>query len=89
MSIVFYSMHMAPNWGFRVKGAEGSPQTDAKTKHNGVEVDAAIYYNKAGFNPRKVSKIDTEDNYIKLEPTGISNQEYEDHSGGKKTAPDI
>ena len=86
---VFYSMHMAPNWGFRVKGAGGSPQTDAKTKHNGVEVDAAIYYNKAGFNPRKVSRIDTEDNYIKLEPTGVSNQEYEDHSGRKKTAPDI
>jgi hypothetical protein len=35
------------------------------------QVQGAIYYNKAGFNP-EIMTHDTGDDFIKVEPTGIS-----------------
>jgi hypothetical protein len=45
-------------------------------KHN-----AAIYFNRAAFNPKdtsvkRISEYRAEDNIIKITPTGISGEEY-------------
>ena len=58
-------------------------------------LNAAIYFNRAAFNPddtsvKRVSEYKEEDNVIKIAPTGISGQEYNAHNGSfdKVALPD-
>lgn len=48
--------------------------------HSSNQVQGAIYYNKAGFNPA-IMTHDTGDDFIKVEPTGISGRQYNVHQG--------
>lgn len=59
--------------------------------HGSNQIQGAIYYNKAGFNPEIMTHDDGED-FIKVEPTGISGRQYNVHKGvpGEMEAqPDI
>lgn len=89
---VYYKLHMQTPYGFRVAAADGGPSDEditwSETTYNKQEdktettttkpFKGAIYYNKAGFDPKKASKTtDTiENNHIELAPTGRSNVEY-------------
>lgn len=54
------------------------------------KVKGAIYYNKKGFSPETIS-LDNGENYIKVEPTGISGNQYDKHdnTGDLSSQPDI
>lgn len=54
------------------------------------KLPAAIYYNKAGFNPEVITKSTLED-HITVEGSGISGQQYSSHDavGIETTYPDI
>lgn len=58
-------------------------------------VPAAIYYNKAGFDPGKIHyshdedyPLSDKDNEISIAPSGISGNTYSDHNGFKTVAND-
>ena len=86
---VYYKLHMQSPYGFRVKeGVQGKSdesttwyktsydkENDETTTTSISKPYADIYYNKAGFDPKKVSKV-KDTNYIKLEPTGRSDAQY-------------
>lgn len=63
--------------------------------YNGILGDnmkfpAAIYYNKAGFDPAFISYSDESvKDQITLEPTGLSGYRYNDHKGTGSTEPQI
>lgn len=63
--------------------------------YNGVVGDnmkfpAAIYYNKAGFDPAFITYSDeTVKDQITIEPTGLSGYRYNDHRGTGSTEPQI
>lgn len=91
-SNLHYNLHVQTPYGFRVKEAEANEKSDAKTtwwtttynsKTNTTEtqsqenVNAAIYFNAAGFNPEQQSEDTGTANYIKLEPSGRSGNIYE------------
>lgn len=54
------------------------------------KLPAAIYYNKAGFDPEVITKSNLED-HILVEGTGVSGQQYSSHDAvGRETAyPDV
>lgn len=86
---VYYKLHMQSPYGFRVaKGEEDKSDesttwyetvynktTDETSTEETFVKHADIYYNKAGFNEKVVSKVE-DDNYIKLAPTAKSDVEY-------------
>ena len=63
--------------------------------YNGVvgenmKFPAAIYYNKAGFDPAFISYSDESvKDQITIEPTGLSGYRYNDHKGTGSTEPQI
>ena len=102
---VYYKLHWQPQWGLRVAEAENEnksdcattwksvtydPATDKITETVNTNVSAAIYFNKAGFDP-KTKNVDNSENYITLLPTGMSGNEYNTHDGTgiKKETEDI
>ena len=86
---VYYKLHMQSPYGFRIKeGRQGksdesttwyettyNKETDTTTTKTITKPYADIYFNEAGFDPKKVSKV-SGDNFIKLEPTGRSTAQY-------------
>lgn len=48
---------------------------------NPSDINAAIYYNKAGFLPEKISIKDENTDRINLDPIGYSGHKYNDHQG--------
>ena len=90
---VYYKLHWQAPWGFRVAAANG--KSDEKTQWTTVSYDpdtgkqttstqeknAAIYFNKAGFNPSVKNKDTSTSNEIKLVPTGKSGNKYNKHDG--------
>lgn len=88
---VYYPLHWQTTWGFRVKqGEEGKSDEQIKRNLNTGELNdtgykGAIYYNKAGFKKETRSKA-TGNDYISIEPTGVSGQEYIDHTEGDNTS---
>ena len=100
---VHYKMHYQPQWGLRVREANGKDSTntekvdsdekviwkkysyDVKTDTETVkesEEEGAIFYNKAGFDPKVISYIDPAEleNKITVEPTGYSGHLYNVHN---------
>lgn len=91
---VYYKLHMQAPYGFRIKeGVEGksdeattwyettyNKETNTTTTTETQKPYADIYFNEAGFNPTKVSKVGG-DNFIKLAPTGKSNAQYSHGNG--------
>lgn len=98
---VYYKLHMQPSWGLRIAEASDSTLSDIQTtwyKYTDNDADgtyekstqtknAAVYYNKAGFdvnNTEPYSRFRNTDgtyasnaNYISIEPTGKSGNTYE------------
>lgn len=52
-----------------------------KWEKNPSNIDAAIYYNKAGFSSEKISIKDEGQDRINLDPIGKSGHRYNDHLG--------
>lgn len=89
-SNLHYDLHVQTPYGFQVKQAANEKSDVEATSYittydsetNEVEVklgnkyDAAIYFNKAGFDKEKRSYDDSGSNYIKIEPTGSSGNTY-------------
>jgi hypothetical protein len=97
---VYYKLHWQAPWGFRVKKEIDSARSDEVTTHTEIifnpetgktseiekkDIAAAIYYNKAAFDPQlnKTSinkRVDIEDE-IKVEASGVSGNLYNKHDG--------
>jgi hypothetical protein len=87
-----YTLHIQPNWGFRVKEELDPDLSDSKVVYKTVELNeetgleeevpkdynGAIYYNKAGFSREFISHSD-EANEFSILPTGISGKKYVKH----------
>lgn len=58
-----------------------NPSTVAWEEEPSDNIKAAIYYNKAGFAPEKISIKDEGQDKISVEPIGLSGHRYNDHSG--------
>jgi hypothetical protein len=66
----------------------GSEWVDTVINNN---LNAAIYFNRAAFDPKdtsvkRVSDYKAEDNIVKIAPTGISGEKYNKHDGSLDTA---
>lgn len=94
-SSTMYYMHAQPQWGFRIAEAKAANQSDEVTTWHPVSalgkptgeqtVDAAIYYNKAGFDSKIVSKNTNVQDKINIVPSGMSGQYYNTHDSEKRT----
>lgn len=60
-------------------------EVDGKVKAS--ELPAAIYYNKAGFDPVKISYNTDINDTIKIEPTGLSGHLYNSHDANYTMEP--
>ena len=96
---VYYKLHWQPQWGLRVAEVDAGKISDGQTTHyresydpltgnvikdGPYSVDAAIYFNRAGFDPANRSHVEIssiEDNTISILPTGISHNKYNKHNG--------
>ena len=90
---VYYDIHLQPQWGVRVAAAENEAYSDevgpyiTKTYNQNNELlnektenkSLNIFYNKAGFKPDIVSKINDKVDEIKFTPSGKSGLYYNDH----------
>lgn len=93
-----YLLHAQPQWGFRVAAADAPEWSDESTTWNVYDgyyykdktktqktKDAAIFFNRAGFDVAETHRIDTENSgeyatdVIKMAGTGISGQYYNYH----------
>lgn len=91
---VYYRLHLQPQWGMRIKKANGADssddtkvKSDEKVKYDGKSsYDGAIYYNKAGFEKETRSKDTTTDNKVSILPTGISHASYNKHDSNNPSA---
>lgn len=92
---LYYDLHVQPQWGLRVAEAGENDLSDGGTtwfawdyrpsdntiEIKGTEVEkAAIYFNKAGFDPTKRTHIDNSNDEISILPTGSSGTIYKNHS---------
>lgn len=87
-----YILHVPSQWGFRVAEAASPSLSDEKVKYDFIQYnpetgkdewindsyDGAIYYNRAGFSPEKIS-YSTVPNNISILPTGKSGKKYVSH----------
>lgn len=82
-----YDLHYQPNWGLRVKRAAKNQKSDItidlpyKADDNGSLIEeqpyrGAIYFNKAGFNPKIRNHDKTVEDEVTVLPSGNSGQEY-------------
>lgn len=102
-----YTLHVQPTWGFKIKETE-SEYSDVDAQHTVVEIDentgeeitktelydAAIFYNRAGLSPEKISYISSDQlkDEINILPTGYSGKKYIHHDEDGQfiaEAPDI
>lgn len=79
---IYYDLHLQPSWGLRVKKKAADDKSDVKINYQTwddvqgkiteeLNIDGAIYFNKDGFNPKKVSKDTTTDSItITPSPSG-------------------
>ena len=103
---VYYKLHWQTPWGFRIAAATDANKSDeitewttttynpetGKNETNTSNVkDAAIFFNKAGFNPSVRKKVNDTDNFIKIIPVSSEQEIYNDHNnpGNLIQAPDI
>ena len=89
-----YWLHSQPNWGFRVKATAGASDekvdriTANYNKDTGNityttdKIDAAIYYNKAGFDSEKQSYDTTQQNSVNITMAKSGNK-YNTHGFGQ------
>lgn len=91
---LYYDLHVQPQWGLRVAEAGENDLSDGGTtwfasdyrpSDNTIDIKetdvekAAIYFNKAGFDPTKRTHIDNSNNEISILPTGSSGTIYKNH----------
>lgn len=88
---IFYTLHLQPNWGFRIKASEGNSDIEGPIKtytfNERQEITDTqsttgplnIYYNKAGFDSQN-RNISSLSDAITFEPTGKSGRKFEDAS---------
>ena len=96
---VYYKLHWQTPWGFRIAETENASKSDVKTEWTEIEYDpskginviknlgeknAAIYFNKAAFDPQigeiNIHKKDSGVNEIKVIPTSSGKKLYDDHN---------
>ena len=58
-----------------------NPNTSSWEKEPSSNIKAAIYYNKAGFLPERISIQDEGKDRINVDPIGLSGHRYNDHNG--------
>ena len=91
---LYYDLHVQPQWGLRVAEAGENDLSDGGTtwfasdyhpSDNTIDIQetdiekAAIYFNKAGFDPAKRTHIDNSNDEISILPTGSSGTIYKNH----------
>ena len=103
---VYYKLHWQTPWGFRIAAATDAnksdeitewttttynPETGKNETNTSDFKDAAIFFNKAGFNPDIRKKVNDTDNFIKIIPVSSEQEIYNDHNnpGNLIQAPDI
>lgn len=88
-----YDLHYQPNWGLRVKRAAEDEKSDIEIDLPYKAYDykseslieeqpyrGAIYFNKAGFNPKIKNKDKTVEDEITILPSGNTGQNYIVHN---------
>lgn len=70
---LFYTLHMSPNWGFKVKEVDNNGLSDIETIEGKKQ---AIYFNNKGFNKEERTYDDSNENTIMLTKDGISGRQY-------------
>lgn len=88
-----YDLHYQPNWGLRVKRAKEDEKSDIEINlpYKAYDYDnkllieeqpyrGAIYFNKAGFNPKIRNHDKTIKDEITVLPTGNTGQDYVVHN---------
>ena len=87
---VYYKLHMQTPYGFRIKQVDNGKGSDLKTQHikatydinnnmigkSAEEVNADIYYNKAGFEEETSSFKESGSDIITILPSGDSGKTY-------------
>jgi hypothetical protein len=92
---VYYKLHWQTPWGFRIAAATDAnksdeitewttttynPETGKNETNTSDFKDAAIFFNKAGFNPNVRKKVNDTDNFIKIIPVSSEQEIYNDHN---------
>ena len=88
-----YDLHYQPNWGLRVKRAADDEKSDTKIdlpykaydykSESLIEEESyrgAIYFNKAGFNPKIRNHDKTVEDEVTVLPNGNTGQDYIVHN---------
>ena len=88
-----YDLHYQPNWGLRVKRAKKNEKSDIEIDlpYKAYDYDdkllieeqpyrGAIYFNKAGFNPKIKNKDKKIKDEVTILPTGNTGQDYIVHN---------
>lgn len=88
-----YDLHYQPNWGLRVKRAAEDEESDtiidlpykaydykSESLIEEQSYRGAIYFNKAGFNPKIKNRDETVEDEVTILPNGNTGQDYIVHN---------